>query len=198
VATRAESYERLAFLGDVVLSLAISTDLFPRFERYGAGRLTKVRAQAVSQGPCAEVARQLGVPDRLRAAAPPGSGKAADTLVSSERVLASVCEAVIGAAYLAWGIERVAPAVVSAFREQVDEAVERPDDFKSDLQERLAQQGEIVAYRLETEEGPPHARCFVVVAEVAEAEVGRGEGRSKKSAEQAAALAALDRMEGAP
>ena len=52
---RAESYERLAFLGDVVLSLAVSTHLFPRFERYGAGRLTKVRAQAVSGASCARI-----------------------------------------------------------------------------------------------------------------------------------------------
>ena len=59
---RAESYERLAFLGDVVLSLAVSTHLYPRFERYGAGRLTKVRAQAVSGASCAEVALELGVP----------------------------------------------------------------------------------------------------------------------------------------
>ena len=63
---RAESYERLAFLGDVVLSLAVSTHLFPRFERYGAGRLTKVRAQAVSGASCARVARELGVPEALR------------------------------------------------------------------------------------------------------------------------------------
>src|SRR5512132_3962868 len=63
---RADSYERLAFLGDVVLSLAVSTHLFPRFERYGAGRLTKVRAQAVSGPSCARVARQLGVVDELR------------------------------------------------------------------------------------------------------------------------------------
>jgi ribonuclease-3 len=60
---RSESYERLAFLGDVVLSLAVSDHLFPRFERYGAGRLTKVRAQAVSGPSCARVARDLGVPD---------------------------------------------------------------------------------------------------------------------------------------
>src|SRR5919106_479038 len=70
---RAESYERLAFLGDVVLSLAVSDHLYPRFERYGAGRLTKVRAQAVSGPSCAAVARDLGVPDRLRAEAPPGT-----------------------------------------------------------------------------------------------------------------------------
>src|ERR671915_1433603 len=70
---RSESYERLAFLGDVVLSLAVSTHLYPRFERYGAGRLTKVRAQAVSGASCARVALALGVPERLREAAPGGS-----------------------------------------------------------------------------------------------------------------------------
>src|SRR3954465_5905702 len=97
---RSESYERLAFLGDVVLSLAVSTHLYPRFERYGAGRLTKVRAQAVSGQSCARVAEGLGVPDRLREAAPASAGRSVEMLVESERVLASVCEAIIGAAYL--------------------------------------------------------------------------------------------------
>src|SRR3954467_3578391 len=105
---RAEAYERLAFLGDVVLSLAVSDHLFPRFERYGAGRLTKVRAQAVSGPSCARVARELGVPQRLRAAAPESTGRSVEMLVESERVLASVCEALIGAAYLAFGTERTA------------------------------------------------------------------------------------------
>ena len=198
VGSRAESYERLAFLGDVVLSLAVSTHLFPRFERYGAGRLTKLRAQAVSQQACAEVARQLEVPRRLRAAAPAGTGESADTLIRSERVLASVCEAVIGAAYLTWGFDGVAPAVVDVFAPQVAEALERPVDFKSDLQERLARRAEVVTYRIEVEEGPPHDRRFLAVAEVASAEIGRGEGRTKKSAEQAAALQALERLDEAP
>src|SRR5919106_2158430 len=73
VEQRTESYERLAFLGDVVLSLAVSTHLFPRFAEYGAGRLTKVRAQVVSGPSCARVARALGVPEELRAAAPHGT-----------------------------------------------------------------------------------------------------------------------------
>ncbi len=76
VDNRTESYERLAFLGDVVLSLAVSDHLFPRFERYGAGRLTKVRAQAVSGAACAQVAVQLGVPERLRHEAPDDTGAA--------------------------------------------------------------------------------------------------------------------------
>ena len=96
--------ERLAFLGDVVLSLAVSTHLYPRFERYGAGRLTKVRAQAVSGASCAAVALDLEVPRRLGERAPDGgAGPSFDMLAASEGVLASICEAVIGAAYLAFG-----------------------------------------------------------------------------------------------
>src|SRR5687768_16285024 len=136
---RAEAYERLAFLGDVVLSLAVSDHLFPRFERYGAGRLTKVRAQAVSGPSCARVGRALGVPDELRRVAPQGStGRTADMLVASERVLASVCEAIIGAAYVFFGLERSAPAIVESFRGEIEHALENPVDFKSVLQERLA------------------------------------------------------------
>jgi ribonuclease III len=192
---RAESYERLAFLGDVVLSLAVSTHLYPRFERYGAGRLTKVRAQAVSGASCARVALALGVPAELRAEAPEGStGRSADILVESERVLASVCEAIIGAAYLAFGFERTAAAVVRSFAGEIDDALEHPVDYKSVLQERLARRAEVVAYRLVAEQGPAHERSFVVVAEVAGEELGRGEGKTKKGAEQEAALQALDSL----
>jgi ribonuclease-3 len=193
---RAEAYERLAFLGDVVLSLAVSDHLFPRFERHGAGRLTKVRAQAVSGSSCARVARELGVPDRLRATAPKGStGRSADMLVDSERVLASVCEAIIGASYLAFGLERTAPAVVKSFAGEIEQALEHPVDYKSVLQERLARRAELVAYRTVSEEGPAHDRSFVAVAEVGGEELGRGEGKTKKAAEQEAALHALDALE---
>ena len=196
VGQRADSYERLAFLGDVVLSLAVSTHLYPRFESYGAGRLTKVRAQAVSGPSCARVALGLGVPDELRAAAPKGTtGRSAEMLVGSERVLASVCEAVIGASYLAFGFDRTAPAVVESFRREIEEALEHPVDYKSVLQERLARRAELVNYRTVSEEGPAHDRSFIAVAEVAGEEVGRGEGKTKKGAEQEAALQALDALE---
>ena len=189
---RSQSYERLAFLGDVVLSLAVSNHLYPRFERYGAGRLTKVRAQAVSGASCARVARALGVPAELGAAAPEGTGRSADMLVGSERVLASVCEAIIGASYLSFGLKRTAPAVVASFAAEVDEALEHPVDYKSVLQERLARRAEAVAYRTLAEDGPPHDRSFLVAAEVGGEELGRGEGKTKKSAEQEAALQALE------
>src|ERR671922_1518577 len=196
VEQRAESYERLAFLGDVVLSLAVSNHLYPRFERYGAGRLTKVRAQAVSGPSCARVARSLRVQEELRQAAPEGTGRTAEMLVDSERVLASVCEAIIGAAYLAFGFDRVSPAVVAAFADEIDDALEHPVDYKSVLQERLARRAEVVIYRTIEEQGPAHDRSFVAVAEVDGQELGRGEGKTKKGAEQEAALHALDALGG--
>ena len=133
--------------------------------------------------------------ERLRDAAPPGVGKNADVLVGSDRILASVCEAIIGAAYLTVGFERVAPAIVDAFQPQIEEALENPVDFKSLLQERLARRSEIVNYRIESEDGPPHERSFVAVAEGAGESIGRGSGRTKKQAEQEAASEALEQMD---
>ena len=141
------------------------------------------------------MARELGVVERLRAHAPEGVGKNADVLIGSDRILASVCEAIIGAAYLAFGFERVAPAIVDAFADQIEDALENPVDFKSLLQERLARRSELVTYRIASEEGPPHEREFVAVAEVRGEPIGRGSGRTKKQAEQEAASEALEGME---
>jgi len=196
VEERSDAYERLAFLGDSVLGLAVTTHLFPRLESYGAGRLTKIRAQAVSGRSCREVAERLGIPERLRAAAPDEfSGPATESLAQTERVLASVVEAVIGACYLQFGYERTAEAVVEAFTPEIELSLERPADFKSALQERLARRGAVVTYDVTAEEGPPHERRFEVAAMVEGEELARGAGRSKKEAEQAAAESALDGLE---
>jgi ribonuclease-3 len=194
---RSDSYERLAFLGDSVLGLAVTDYLYPRFEaeRFGAGRLTKLRAQTVSGRSCEAVAERLGLPERLLAAAPQRTSPTARALVSTERVLASVMEAVIGACYLAYGFERTAAAVVEAFEPQVQEALEHPGDSKSALQELLARRGALVDYVVASEVGPPHDRTFEVVAMVDGDEIGRGSGRSKKDAEQAAAALALEALE---
>jgi ribonuclease-3 len=193
---RSDNYSRLAFLGDSVLGLAITTWLFPRLEaeRFGAGRLTKIRAQAVSGPACREVAERLGVPERLTANAPDGVGHAAETLVETERVLASITEAIIGACYLHVGYERTAEAVVDAFTPEIDEALANPVDFKSTLQERLARRGELVDYEVVAEHGPPHERTFDIVARVGDLELGKGSGRSKKHAEQEAAHIALEAL----
>lgn len=194
---RSESYERLAFLGDSVLALAVTAYLYPRLEaeRFGAGRLTKIRAQAVSGRSCAAVAERLEIPERLSAAAPPGAEGTVRALVGTERVLASVIEAVIGACFLSFGYERTSTAVVRAFAQEIEDAMEHPVDFKSALQERLARRGALVSYDVVEEQGPPHDRTFSVVATIGGVEVGRGTGRSKKDAEQEAAQAALEAIE---
>jgi ribonuclease III len=195
---RSESYERLAFLGDSVLALAVTAHLYPRLEaeRFGAGRLTKIRAQAVSGRSCRAVADRLGIAERLRTAAPASAGPSVDALVSTERVLASVIEAVIGACYLAFGYEQTAAAVVDAFAPEIEDALDHPVDFKSALQERLARRGALVSYSVVEEQGPPHNRTFSISATIDGVEVGRGTGRSKKDAEQEAAQAALEALDG--
>ncbi len=115
----------------------------------------------------------------------------ADGLKDTERVLASIMEAVIGAVYLHTGYETTAAAVVEAFEPEIAEALDHPIDFKSTLQERLAQRGETITYAVTAEEGPPHERTFEVSASVGERPVGTGRGKSKKAAEQEAARAAL-------
>jgi ribonuclease-3 len=195
---RSATYERLAFLGDSVLALAVSAHLYPRLdpERYGAGRLTKIRAQAVSGRSCRSVAERLEIPQRLIDAAPPHATASTASLVGAERMLAEVTEAVIGACFLAFGYDRTAEAVVQAFGPEIDAALEGSVDFKSTLQELLARRGAVVTYDVVGEEGPPHDRVFSVSAVIDGQEVGRGRGRSKKDAEQEAAQAALLALDG--
>ncbi len=194
---RSDSYERLAFLGDSVLALAVTAHLYPRLEadRFGAGRLTKIRAQAVSGRSCKTVAQRLGIPERLHAAAPAAVASGVQALIGTERVLASVIEAVIGACFLSFGYERTAAAVVDAFTPEISDALEHLVDFKSALQERLARRGALVSYDVVDEQGPPHDRTFQISATIGGVEVARGSGRSKKDAEQEAARAALEELE---
>jgi len=195
---RADSYERLAYLGDSVLALAVARDLVERFPEVDAGGLTKIHNQAVSGVSCAEVGRELGVPEMLRGNEPEEMpvGIPAEVLLSGERPLPEATEALIGACFLAFGFERVAAAVAAAFEGRVEHAAETRIDFKSALQELLARRRARVSYEVIAESGPPHRRVFEVAALVDSERVGEGEGRSKKAAEQAAAEQALKRLGG--
>jgi ribonuclease-3 len=195
---RADSYGRLAFLGDSVLGLAIAEHIFRDHPRSDIGRLTKVHGQAVSGRACAQVAAALGVPELMQVAAPTQleGGIAVGALLASERALASICESVIGACYLHHGFEATSKATVAAFAAQIELASEEMLDFKSALQERLARQGARVRYEVTAEVGPPHDRLFDVAASVDGEVIGRGSGRSKKAAEQAAAEQALGGLAG--
>jgi ribonuclease III len=196
VAERNASYERLAFLGDSVLGLSIASDVFERFAGQDSGRLTKVLNQSVSGSSCAEVGRALAVPERLRSSAPSdtGSGIPVEVLIGAERPLPEITEALIGACYLHHGFGPTAEAVGRAFGPQIEFAASTRVDFKSALQELLARRGARVSYAVISEAGPPHDRTFEVAAMLEGEEVGRGEGRSKKMAEQVAASEALQRL----
>ena len=195
---RVDSFERLAFLGDSVLGLAVATRVYEQFEKLAAGGLTKVHNQAVSGVSCAEVGRHLGVPEMLRANEPEEFTGAipAEVLLDGERPLPEATEALIGACYVAFGFERTAAAVAAAFEPRIALASETRIDFKSALQELLARRGARVTYEVIAATGPPHRRTFEVAAIVDEERVGTGKGRSKKAAEQIAAEEALAHLGG--
>jgi ribonuclease III len=193
---RADSYERLEFLGDGVLGLAVAHELYRRFPERPEGDLARIRAHAVSRQSCAEVARGIGLDGDLAAQAERCERQAdLETLIRSQAVMAALVESAIGAAYLEYGLEPVAAAVIGAFAGPIEFAVERHVDHKTVLQEALARLGASVTYRLMETSGPPHRRTFTTAAMVDGRELGRGSGPSKKASEQAAAreaLAALD------
>jgi len=195
---RVDSFERLAFLGDSVLGLAVATRVYESFERLAAGGLTKVQNQAVSGVSCADIGLQLGVPEMLRGNEPEdvSGGIPAEILLEGGRPLPEATEALIGACYVAFGFERTATAVAEAFEPRIELAAETRIDFKSALQELLAQRGARVTYEVVAATGPPHRRIFEVVAIVDEKQVGTGTGRSKKAAEQLAAEEALAHLGG--
>ncbi len=195
---RVDSFERLAFLGDSVLALAVAGRVFEGFEELAAGGLTKIHNQAVSGVSCADIGMQLGVPEMLRANEPEDATAPipAEILLEGGRPLPEATEALIGACYLAFGFDRTAAAVAEAFEPRIELAAETRIDFKSALQELLARRGARVTYEVVAATGPPHRRTFEVVAIVEEKQVGTGKGRSKKAAEQLAAEEALAHLGG--
>jgi ribonuclease-3 len=155
-----------------------------------------VRSHVVSRATCAEVARELGLGRRLVERA--GSTQTAEELerlAENRNVLAAVIEAALGALFLQHGFAAVEEAVVDAFSEQIEHALTTRVDHKTDLQELLARRGRRVSYEEISVEGPPHERRFTCAALVEDEELGRGEGRTKKAAEQEAAREALMRLE---
>lgn len=188
---RAASYERLEFLGDSVLGFVVARHLFERYPEFSEGRLSQIRAHVVSRRSCAVVALELGL-DRMLAE----RQELSEDLRRSSNVLAAVVESAIAGLYLEHGLEAIAPALVEAFAGRIEEALERPADYKTQLQEMLARSGRTVSYEVLATEGPAHDRHFRCAALVAGEEMGTGEGRTKKDAEQAAAQEALARVAG--
>jgi ribonuclease-3 len=190
-AERSESYERLEFLGDSVLELAIAHTLYDRFPHFDEGQMAKLRSQVVSRASCAVVAQELGLGDLLRARHPGGDSEEAARLSGNRNVLAALLEAALAALYLVHGFEAVADSIVAAFSSRIEYALTHKVDHKTELQEELARRGKAVSYALLDSEGPAHERTFTSAALVDGVQAGVGKGGSKKDAEQAAASEAL-------
>ena len=144
---RASSYERLEFLGDSVLELAIARQLYERYPEFSEGRLAKIRSHVVSRASCAVVARELGLGERLVVRG--GDSVPRDELQRLSRnrnVLAALLEAALGALFLEHGFEKIDPEIVDAFSGRVEYALTTYVDHKTELQEALARTGSAVTY----------------------------------------------------
>jgi ribonuclease-3 len=194
-AERVDSYERLEFLGDSVLSLCITTELYRRFPDFAEGHLARLRAYVVSRATCARVATKLGLSKMLREQGGGGEGGDLAQLQNNQNVLADLTEALIGAVYVTFGYEAVRPAVVEVFDEHIEFAESSYIDHKTELQEYLARSARSVTYKVLGFSGPPHDREFEIQACVDGEPLGHGFGSSKKRAEQEAAAEALHELQ---
>ncbi len=191
---RNESYERLEFLGDSVLELAIAHTLYERFPDFDEGQMAKLRSQVVSRASCAEVAVELGLGTRLLESHPDPESLEPARLSANRNVLAAVLEAALAALYLEHGFEGVSGPIVAAFESRIQYALTHKVDHKTELQEELARRGRSVSYALLDAEGPAHERTFTAAALIDGVQAGVGRGASKKDAEQQAAREALDML----
>jgi ribonuclease-3 len=188
---RAASYERLEFLGDSVLELAIARALYDRYPEFTEGRLAKVRSHVVSRQSCAVVARQLDLGKRLLERGADIPADELERLSKNRNVLAALLEAALAALFLEHGFERIERPIVGAFEPRIEYALTSHVDYKTELQEALARRGQAVSYTVLNVEGPPHDRRFTCAAVIDGDQVGVGNGESKKAAEQEAAKQAL-------
>ena len=183
-----ESNERLEFLGDAVLGLVITDHVYRTYPGLPEGELAKVRASVVNSALLAEVAAELDIGAWLLL----GKGEDASGGREKPSILADAMEAVIGAVYLDGGWSAAAGLVLSLLGERIADAAAGPggSDYKTRLQELVARAFDQLPRYVVADEGPDHAKRFFATVMVGGVERGRGEGRSKKQAEQAAARAA--------
>jgi ribonuclease III len=186
--TTRKDNERLEFLGDAVLQLAVTAYLYDTFPDLTEGNLAKVRAALVSRPILADVARSIGLGEHidLTAAEERTGGR------EKESIMADTLEAVIGAVFLDSSLGPAADLVLRLWGARIDERAQRPGlkDYKTRLQEILAKDGRRPVYESEGS-GPDHERTFVARVGVDGVVLGTGSGRSKKEAEQGAAEQAL-------
>ena len=184
--------ERLEFLGDSVLGVTVADFLYRHFPDMPEGRMTRLRAELVCEQSLHRVALELHLGDYLRL----GKGEEHNGGRKRASILSDAVEAVIAAMYLDAGMETAAEFIHRCLLDDV-RAIETPSftDYKTSLQELVQRHsGQVLSYELVGEEGPDHAKTFRVQVCLNGEPLGRGTGRTKKEAEQAAAANALEAL----
>jgi ribonuclease III len=185
-----EHNERLEFLGDAVLELAVTRFLFDTFPEKPEGELTAYRAALVNTITISDAALKLGANDYLRLS----RGEAKDEGRARQYILANTFEAIIGAIYLDQGYDAAQAFIAEHIFPRIDAVLEQRlwQDSKSHFQEKAQDKVSITpSYQVLSQEGPDHDKVFTVGVYLRDEKVAEGQGRSKQEAEQAAAEAAL-------
>lgn len=188
------SNERLEFLGDAVLGLVVTAHLFRTYPEMPEGELAKVRASVVNSASLAEIAQELDIGEALLL----GKGEANSGGREKPSILADAMEALIGAAYLDGGWSAAEAMVMQLVGDRIETAAAGPggQDFKTRLQEFCSREFDQLPVYAVLDEGPDHAKEFEATVHVRGRMAGRGRGRSKKQAEQAAARMAWEGLQG--
>lgn len=187
---KTEDYERLEFLGDAVLELAASEHIFESNPAMYEGNMTKIRASMVCEPTLAYCAREFGLERYILL----GKGEELTGGRSRDSIVSDVLEAVIGAIYLDGGFANAKEFVRRFILEDMEHKV-LFFDSKTILQERVQEAGKSAAYELLRESGPDHNKIYSVRVLVDGKDLGHGEGRTKKQAEQHAAYEALMKID---
>lgn len=185
--------ERLEFLGDAVLELSATDFLYKKFPAKPEGELTAYRAALVNTVSLAESAQTLGINEFLLLS----KGESKDTGRARDVILADAFEAIIGAVYLDQGYAAADAFITRTVFGKIDDIIAKRSyqDAKSRFQETAQEKKGITPeYKTISETGPDHAKLFTVAVCIGQEEIARGTGQSKQEAEQAAAIAGLDRM----
>ncbi|OEU71603.1 MAG: ribonuclease III [Desulfovibrio sp. S3730MH75] len=185
-----EDNERLEFLGDAVLELSVTEELFKRFPEAHEGQLTKIRSKLVKEKSLSTVALELGLNDFLKL----GRGEESQGGRMRSSLLADTMEAVIGAVFLDGGYPKACKLILNLFEDKWPETfeIETSKDFKSQLQEvTQAIFKERPTYVLTRTAGPEHEKVFQVILNLPTGKTFEAEGTSLKKAEQTAAATAI-------
>ncbi|QGU07735.1 Ribonuclease 3 [Corynebacterium occultum] len=186
--------ERLEFLGDAVLGLSVATQLYVQYPSRPESDISKMRASIVSRYGLADIAREINLGEHILL----GRGELVTEGRNKESILADTTEAILGAIYLQYGFETARDAVLRLFKEKIDNATSTGvhQDWKTMLQERLAERKFPMPIYESTSVGPDHERVFTAKVIVGEKDLGTGVGQNKKLAEQEAARLAYRALRG--